>query len=112
MYMHLKKNKKLEIAYMGKDDKARMKTKEENAEEWISRNQLPDHIRQEFKSCIRQKLEKKDDIDTENPFPHLPELLSTKIKRHLCLPQLKQVSLSTFSSCTSFPFREKKSCSI
>ncbi|XP_040987634.1 cyclic nucleotide-gated ion channel 1-like [Juglans microcarpa x Juglans regia] len=93
MYMHLKKYKKLEITYMDKDDKARMKAKEKKAEEWISINQLPDHMKQEIMSCIRQKLGKKEDIDTENPFPHLPKHLSTEIRRHLCLPQLKKVPM-------------------
>ncbi|KAG2679298.1 hypothetical protein I3760_11G045500 [Carya illinoinensis] len=93
MYMHLKKYRKLEINYMDKDDKARMKAKEKNAEEWISKNELPDHMKQEIMSCIRQKLRKKEDIDTENPFPHLPKHLSTEIRRHLCLPLLKKVPM-------------------
>ncbi|XP_035543455.1 cyclic nucleotide-gated ion channel 1-like isoform X2 [Juglans regia] len=93
MYMHLKKNRKLELTYMDKDDKARMKAKEKKAEEWISKNQLPDHMKKEIMSCIRQKLGKKEDIDTENPFPHLPKHLSTEIRRHLCLPQLKKVPM-------------------
>ncbi|XP_040987635.1 cyclic nucleotide-gated ion channel 1-like [Juglans microcarpa x Juglans regia] len=93
MYMHLKKYKKLEISYMDKDDKARMKAKEKKAEEWISKNQLPDHMKKEIMSCIRQKLGKKEDIDTVNPFLHLPKHLSAEIRRHLCLPQLKKVPM-------------------
>ncbi|KAF5451067.1 hypothetical protein F2P56_031366 [Juglans regia] len=37
--------------------------------------------------------EKKNDIDAENPFPHLPIFLRQEIKHHLCLPMLKNVPM-------------------
>ncbi|XP_035543548.1 cyclic nucleotide-gated ion channel 1-like [Juglans regia] len=80
--------------YMDKNDIAKMRGKEQSVELWIQRNKLPDPIKYQIMNHIKPRLqEKKNDIDAENPFPHLPISLRKRIKHHICLPMIKNVPM-------------------
>ncbi|XP_059450223.1 cyclic nucleotide-gated ion channel 1-like [Corylus avellana] len=69
-----------------------MKRKELDIKLWMSRNELPDKMKKRIISCIEHRLKEKKDFDTEKPIPHLSNIdLAKEIKRHLCLPLLKEV---------------------
>lgn len=71
-----------------------MKHKELDIKLWMSRNKLPDEMKERIISCIQHRLKENKDFDTEKPIPHLSNInLVKEIKRHLCLPLLKKVSL-------------------
>jgi cyclic nucleotide gated channel len=75
-----------------------MKRKKLDIKLWMSRNKLPN----EMKKRIQHKLKEKEDFDTEKPIAHLFDInLAKEIKRHLCLPLLKNVSF-LFSFLLSF----------
>jgi hypothetical protein len=60
---------------------------------WISRNQIPNSMKEQIFSCIKQTLEENKDFDTEKPIHHLSNKdLLKEIKLHLCLPLLRKVS--------------------
>jgi hypothetical protein len=64
---------------------------------WISRNQIPDSMKEQIFSCIKQTLEGNKDFDTEKPIHHLCDKdLLKEIKLHLCLPLLRKVSFFFF----------------
>ncbi|XP_059450245.1 cyclic nucleotide-gated ion channel 1-like [Corylus avellana] len=69
-----------------------MKHKELDIKLWMSRNKLPDEMKERIISCIQHRLKENKDFDTEKPIPHLSNInLVKEIKRHLCLPLLKKV---------------------
>ena len=59
---------------------------------WVDANQLPCDMEERIINCIQHRLEKKKDFDIEKPILHFSKDLITEIKRHLCLPLLKEVS--------------------
>jgi hypothetical protein len=64
---------------------------------WISRNQIPDSMKEQIFSCIKQTLEGNKDFDMEKPIHHLSDKdLLKEIKLHLCLPLLRKVSFFFF----------------
>jgi hypothetical protein len=64
---------------------------------WISRNQIPDSMKEQIFSCIKQTLKGNKDFDTEKLIPHLSyKDLLKEIKLHLCLPVLRKVSFFFF----------------
>jgi len=48
-------------------------------------------------SYIKHRSEENKDFDMEKPIPQFPNDLTKEIKRHLCLPLLRKVSLLFFS---------------
>ncbi|KAF5451081.1 hypothetical protein F2P56_031381 [Juglans regia] len=93
MYIQWQTQKQLKT-YMDENDIAKMRGKEQSVQFWIERNKLPSHIKYQTMHHIKSRLqEKKNDIDAENPFPHLPIFLRQEIKHHLCLPMLKNVPM-------------------
>ncbi|KAG7973673.1 hypothetical protein I3843_06G009000 [Carya illinoinensis] len=65
-------------------------------ESWISTIGLPDKLKQIIMSHTVNPLlqdDQKKDIDTKNPFSHLPTPLGRLIKLHLCLPLLRTVPI-------------------
>jgi hypothetical protein len=66
-------------------------------ESWMARNQLPDEMEERIINCIQHRLEENKDFDMEEPIlQYLSNDLITEIKRHLCLPLLKKVSIFCF----------------
>jgi hypothetical protein len=65
-------------------------------ESWMARDHLPDNMKERIINCIQHRLEQKKDFDIEKPILHLSKDLITEIKRHICLPLLKKVSIFCF----------------
>ncbi|XP_041015011.1 cyclic nucleotide-gated ion channel 1-like [Juglans microcarpa x Juglans regia] len=81
---------------MDEEDKAKIiRTKLRGIESWISTIGLSYQLKHIIKSYVTPLIleDQKKDIDTENPFPHLPTPLGRLIKQHLCLPLLRTVPI-------------------
>lgn len=59
---------------------------------WISRRRFDSTIKSEIIRNIDQRFEEDEDVYVENLIPDLPPELQNKVKRHLCLDLLKNVS--------------------
>ncbi|XP_035542485.1 cyclic nucleotide-gated ion channel 1-like [Juglans regia] len=78
------------------EDKAKtIRTKLRSIESWISTIGLSYQLKHIIKSYVTPLIleDQKKDIDTENPFPHLPTPLGRLIKLHLCLPLLRTMPI-------------------
>ena len=60
---------------------------------WMARNHIPDNLKERIITCIQHRLKKNIDIDIDKLMSHLSKDLITEIKRRLCLPLLKKVSI-------------------
>jgi hypothetical protein len=65
-------------------------------ESWMARDHLLDNKKEQIINCIQHRLEQNKDFDIEKPILHLSKDLITEIKRHICLPLLKKVSIFLF----------------
>lgn len=73
--------------------KLKMRVKEREIDLWLSRTELPDMTKQKIMYNVRSILEEEKDINLKTMFSHHSLNLKSEIKRHLCLPILKTVSL-------------------
>ena len=69
--------------------------KEEKAEEWMSRNGIPDVIKRDIMPYVRSSLQENDDVDLETMLSILPRKHKMSLKRHLCFAVLKRVRIIT-----------------
>jgi hypothetical protein len=88
--------KNLKMLKMEAKKSEAIKRKMRPIEFWIARNQLPSDMTGRIISYIQYRLEENKDFDMEKPIPQFPNYLTKEIKRHLCLPLLKKVSLFSF----------------
>jgi hypothetical protein len=90
--------KKVEMeAEKRKEIRRKMGPIKSKIESWMATNQLPDEMAKGIINCIQHRLEENKDFDLEKPIiQYLSEDLITEIKHHLCLPQLKKVSICLF----------------
>jgi hypothetical protein len=65
-------------------------------ESWMARDHLPDNKKEQIINCIQHRLEQNKDFDIEKSILHLSKDLIIEIKRHICLPLLKKVSIFCF----------------
>ncbi|PON97037.1 Voltage dependent potassium channel [Trema orientale] len=68
-------------------------TAEQKTELWISKNGIPDDIRQKITSFVRLTLQEGEDVDIGHLLHVLPSSLGMSIKKHLCFPMLKKVPM-------------------
>ena len=88
--------KMLKIIKMEAEKSEAMKRNMRPVEFWIARNQLPYDMTGRIISYIQHRPEQNKDFDMEKPIPQLSNYLTKEIKRHLCLPMLRKVSLFFF----------------
>ena len=60
---------------------------------WISQKKFDSTEKSLIMENINQRYEEGEDVNVENLVPDLPTDLQTKVKRHICLQILKNVSL-------------------
>jgi cyclic nucleotide gated channel len=72
----------------------KIKSKEQDIDVWMDKNCLPDNLRKEIKTNIREKLEKDMNAGLENLFDILPSATIKSLKRTLCMSRLEKVWFS------------------
>ncbi len=75
--------------------KMRMKPKNQIAELWFTKYDLPSKMKSDITANIYRRFEEGEDVYVENLIPGFPVRLQNDIKRHICLNLLKQVSFLT-----------------
>ena len=83
-------------------DKIRMKMRSSQRQKqhkgmisWISQKKFDSTEKSLIMENINQRYEEGEDVNVENLVPDLPKDLQTKVKRHICLQILKNVSFIT-----------------
>lgn len=69
----------------------KFKSKEQDIEVWMEKNCLPNNLRKEIKTKIREKLEEDKNAGLENLFDILPPATKISLKRALCMSRLEKV---------------------
>lgn len=72
----------------------KIKSKEQDMKVWMEKNCLPDNLRKEIMTKIREKLEEDQHADVENIFSFLPWATKKSLKRVLCMSTLRKVWFS------------------
>ena len=97
MYMQWTRSKSIK-----KWDKIRMKMRSSQRQKqhkgmisWISQKKFDSTEKSLIMENINQRYEEGEDVNVENLVPDLPKDLQTKVKRHICLQILKNVSFIT-----------------
>ena len=62
---------------------------------WISKKKFDSRTKRLIMDNINQRYEEGEDVNVENLIPDLPPELQKDVKRHICLPLLKNVSFIT-----------------
>ncbi|KAF3945544.1 hypothetical protein CMV_028092 [Castanea mollissima] len=95
MYMQWTTSKSIK-----KWDKLRMKMKSSQRQKqhksmisWIYRKKFDGTTKSLIMEYINQRYEEGEDVNVENLIPDLPPDLQTKVKRHICLPLLKDLKI-------------------
>ena len=83
-------------------DKLRMKMKSSQRQKqhksmikWILKKDFNSTIKSKIMENINKRYEEDEDVNVENLIPDLPLELQKEVKRHICLPLLKNVSFIT-----------------
>ena len=97
MYMQWTTSKSIK-----KWDKLRMKMKSSQRQKqhksmikWIIKKDFNSTIKSKIMENINKRYEEDEDVNVENLIPDLPLELQREVKRHICLPLLKNVSFIT-----------------
>ena len=97
MYMQWTTSKSIK-----KWDKLRMKMKSSQRQKqhksmikWILKKDFNSTIKSKIMENINKRYEEDEDVNVENLIPDLPLELQKEVKRHICLPLLKNVSFIT-----------------
>ena len=62
---------------------------------WIIKKDFNSTIKSKIMENINKRYEEDEDVNVENLIPDLPLELQREVKRHICLPLLKNVSFIT-----------------
>ncbi|XP_062119872.1 cyclic nucleotide-gated ion channel 1-like [Humulus lupulus] len=65
----------------------------QKVELWISKNEIPQDIKQKIMKYVQFRLQEGKDVDIQHLLHTLPPTLGMSIKRHICFPLLKKVPL-------------------
>lgn len=72
-----------------------LRSKSQDAEQWMSLHMLPEHLRERYRRYVIYKWQKHRGLDEESLTHNIPKDLRRDIQRHLCLNLLFRVSIYT-----------------
>ncbi|CAN6705926.1 unnamed protein product [Malus baccata var. baccata] len=94
LFLYLLGNTFMQLPTTRSEDKRRkIKMKEQQIEEWMVKNDLPEDLKKEIKKNVKQKLKENKDADLENLFSILPWYTKKPLKRFLFMSTLRTVPM-------------------